>query len=354
MGLKIKGFQEILVGMVDWVSVNSKRLIDFTEGSAIRTILEAVSTELEEYYFKSYKNMMWAMENSIYEAFDFHRKPAIPAFGTVRLTFSNSLPSSLVIPKGTKFGTSVKDKEVLYYATKQDYLVSEGSTFADVEVHCEKPGVIGNVSENAITMMTNPISFVSKVTNPDRILTGEEQETVDERKQRFNRFIETRARGTVPAILYGTKEVDGVTGAWVDESQAGLTYVYAHDASGNLSDELKKEILDNLYYYRTASMPVFVNPIVKVEMDIEVEVTVLYEYNKEEFKNNIKYQIENYLDSFVGSQDFQQSDLNNFIRRIDKVAIKNCHIKSPNGDVKILPSQLIRSGEVTVNLITAS
>jgi len=51
MGLKVKKFQEILRGMVEWVSANTDKLTDFSEGSVIRTLLEAVSSSVEQAYY---------------------------------------------------------------------------------------------------------------------------------------------------------------------------------------------------------------------------------------------------------------------------------------------------------------
>jgi uncharacterized phage protein gp47/JayE len=350
MGLKIKSFQEVLKGMVDWVANNSKRLIDFSVGSATRTILEAIATELEEYYFKSYKNFMWSVENAVYDSFGFKRKEATYAFGEVVLTFTQNIPAAMTIPKGTRFTTSRYSEEILYFETERDYVVKESSSYAIIEVKCTKAGRIGNIAANTITLMTNGIGYVSEINNPNRFMTGRDEETLAERKQRFTRYVETRARGTIPALEYGTLEVEDVTGVWVDDSQVGIIKIYAHDAAGNLSDDLKKKISDNLYYYKPAGTPMYIIPIVKKPLDIKMEVTVLPQFATDDFKIMIEDEIRYYLDDFVVSQDFISSDLNAFVRGIDKVAIRNCKITSPIGDVPIDQSQLIRSGQIEVKL----
>src|SRR5690606_27715314 len=121
--------------------------------------------------------------------------------------------------------------------------------------------------------------LVSRVTNNERFLTGLDEETDEQRKQRFNKYIETRSKGTVSAIEYGTLEVDEVTGVWVDESRAGIIYVYAHDEAGNLPDFLKQKIEENLYHYRPASIPTFVLPINKIALDVVLNITIVYEYD---------------------------------------------------------------------------
>ena len=352
MGLKIKTMKEALIGMADWVANNSKRLVDFSPGSVVRTILEAVATELEEYYFKSYKNFIWAVENAVYESFNFKQREAIPSFGDIQLNFNNPLLSEVIIKSGTRFGTTKNFEEELFFVTKQDYIVKAGSTHALIEVHCEKAGKIGNVPADSIVLMTNSVSFISTITNPERFITGRDKETLAERKQRFTKYIETRQKATISALEYGTLEVDGVTGAFVDETKTGIVRIYAHDAAGNLSETLKQKIIDNLYYYRAGGIPVYVMPIRKVSLNVELEITVLSKFNTPEFKMLIEDNVRNYFDDFVVSQDVITSDLNTFVRRLDDMAIKNCKIKNPALDLEVAQSELIRSGNVVVNLVS--
>jgi uncharacterized phage protein gp47/JayE len=352
MGLKIKSFQDILKGAVDWVANNSNRLIDFSVGSAIRTLLEAVSTELEEYYFKTYQNYLWAIENAVYESFGFTRREAVSAYGNLTITFAQKLPDNLLIAKGTRFSSQTKD-DYLYFETQQDYTVLKDSLTATIEVYCTTKGKVGNVAADTITLMTNFISYVSSVTNPERFMTGRDAETVSERKARFTQFVETRSKATIPALEYGTREVEEVTGVYVDDSQTGIVKVFAHDAAGNLPQSIIDKINTNLYNYKAGGIPVFVMPIAKNNLNVTLEVTVLSQYNTVAFKQMISDSVRYYLDDFVSSQDFISSDLNALVRSLDEIAIKNCKITAPVGDVSISDSELIRSGTVTVTLINA-
>jgi uncharacterized phage protein gp47/JayE len=352
MGLNIKSFQEILRDMVDWVSLNTKRLIDFSPGSALRTILEAVSTELEEYYFKTYKNMLWAMENSIYEAFDFSLQAAVSSYGDVVLTFTEPLLSPVLVPTGTTFTTGRASSDSLYFQTTKDYLIPAGVLDTRIEVHCTTAGVIGNVLEDTITLLTNPVSSVSTITNPERFNTGKEEETLTERKQRFSEYIETRGKATIPSIEYGVKEVEEISGVWIDESQTGIIKVFCHDSAGNLTDDVKEKVIQNLYHYRAGGIPVFVSPIVKKTLGIELEVSVLPQYNTDEFRLEILSLVRSYFDNFVVSQGYNASDFNSFVRNIDTVGIKNCKVSTPLTDYPVNSYELIRSGDIKITLVS--
>ena len=354
MGLKIKSFRDLTRNMIDWIVQNTSKLVDFSPGSAIRSIIEAVASELEEYYYRMYKNFNWAVENSVYEAFSFKRREATPAFGEVVLTFSYPLLEEITIPAGTTFTTSTRymSDVPLYFETRQPYTVSVDSEKATLVVYCTEPGEIGNVAPDTITVMVNPINYVSTVTNPERFLSGRNAETMSERKQRFTKYVDTRARGTKAAIEYGTMEVEGVAGVYVDDEQVGIVNVYAHDASGNLHDDLREKIIENLENYRSAGIPVFVMPINTREIDVEITVTVLQQFNNESFKHYLKTAVENYLNHYTTSQSLYLSDLNAYVRRINEIAIRNCKISTPREDVVILPYELIRSGEIAVILET--
>lgn len=355
MGLSLKSFQQIMQGMADWIITHSNRLVDFSTGSILRSLLEAVATEIEEFYFRTYANFNWAVENSLYESFSFSRREAVPAYGELVIKFNIPLQTNLQIPAGTRFATryEINNKQIVFETTEM-YIVPEGTSETTITVTCTEAGTIGNVNKDTITVMLNPISNVSTVTNPQRFLTGREAETLAERKQRFAQYVSTRARGTKASILYGTLEIPQVTGAYVDDSQIGIVLVYCHDGNGNLPDNVKEAVEENLENYRAAGIPVLVMPVVKVTPNIVIDLYVDGQYNNSSYADYIQQQVEDYLDNFVIAKDLFRSDLNNFIRNLDPVGIKNCIIQTPDQDIAVANSELIRSGTVTINLITSN
>lgn len=70
-GLKLKNASEILKNAISFVTHATNKITDFTVGSVIRTLLESVSLQLEEFYFKIYDGFLYAVENSIFNAFGF-------------------------------------------------------------------------------------------------------------------------------------------------------------------------------------------------------------------------------------------------------------------------------------------
>ncbi len=357
MGLKIKSFQDTLQSMVDWVIQNSVTLVDFSTGSAIRTLLEDVADEIEDFYFKMWQNFNYAIQNSIYSSFDFPRKAAVASYGYETINFTNPLPVDIIVPSGTEFATDPSDvnsgSSALYFKTNINYKVSAGSTSAQVEVYCETSGTIGNVADDSITVMVDQIQYASTVSNDTRFSTGLDEESLSDRKARFAQFVATRAKGTVAALKYGALEVPQITGAYVDESRSGMVYLYCHDAAGNLDSDLQQAVLQNEINYRSAGIPLFVNPIVKDSIDITVTVTVVPQNNTSDYQTYLVQQIQSYFDQFVASQGYSESDFNLYIRQLDSLSISDVVITSPSADFDIDSSQLIRSGNVTVNLVSS-
>lgn len=106
MAFKIKTFEQLSYSMINWMNNLSRGLNDFTIGSKIRTLLESVSLELEELYYRTYNATQEAQAEGVYEAFDFPRKPAAKAIGWV--TFYQSTPNTsedITIPIGQQVST---------------------------------------------------------------------------------------------------------------------------------------------------------------------------------------------------------------------------------------------------------
>lgn len=349
MGLKIKGFNEILKGMVDWTVQKSTRLVDFTVGSVLRTVYEAVATEIEEFYYWVYQNFLWAVENSIYQSFNFTKQEATKAYGDLMITFTTALPADLFIPIGTKFATRATSR-TLYYETTQNYLIPAGSTYALILIECTEAGTVGNVAANTITGMVNPISYVASVSNPSAFITGVDEETDEARKERFSLYISSRSRGTRQAILYALSEVPEVSGFYIDDSQIGIVTIYAHDVNGDLPSLVKSKIEEKLEDYRPAGIPYVVRSFVQVNPAIVVELTVPSVYNNEIFRQFIHDKINQFLLSLGYGETLYISDLTSYIRRLDRNGIINCRVTSPSSDVHPEAFQLIRGGSIEITM----
>ncbi|MEX5590923.1 hypothetical protein, partial [Pseudomonas urmiensis] len=64
--MKFKRMSEIYSRLVDHTITNTREINDFSVGSAMRALYEAISIELEQYYILTRENMMEAIEQGVY------------------------------------------------------------------------------------------------------------------------------------------------------------------------------------------------------------------------------------------------------------------------------------------------
>lgn len=347
--MKFKRMSEIYSRLVDYTITNTDEINDFSVGSAMRAIYEAIAMELEQYYVLSRENMVEAIEQGVYSSFGFTRKKAARAYGIVQVSFHNALQSDIILSRGSRFLSSATAYPQIY-ETLVDYRIPKGSLVADFEVYCLSPGSTGNIPANTLDMMQSPIANVSKVNNPSAFQTGQDLEPLEEQRSRFSAFIKSLSKATKPAIEYGTRTVEEVAGVYVEE-ETGRVNVYAHDRNGNLPDSVKTKIETVLEDYRAAGIPARVLPVTRKAVDVDVIVTLA---NKNAittaFKSRIELEISRYLNSMQTSQNLILSDLVSTIRYLDRQLIYDVSFNDPKGNSLLLGSEIIRAGTVKVTL----
>ena len=349
MNLKLKSFYDILNSLIDWTTARTTKLTDFNVGSAIRTVYEAVSMQLEEFYVRMKQNALYAITNSIFQSFGFDRQLETYATGSVSLIFYQAVPVAFTLPKGVIFSTS-ELYGFIYYETLEDYNIEAGLLSVTVPVQCKTAGTVGNVPQGAIDTMIPANSLVRTVYNTLPFNNGKDAETATEHKKRFQRYINTLARATRNAILYGTLEVEGVAGAWVDDNYIGYVKVFAHDSEGNLTDKLRTAILENLVNYRAGGIEIEVLPIVKVEVDVNLKIMIDDAYDTDVYTENIKSIVVSYLNDYTVGANFHVADIITFIKVSYQDAVIN--VSPVNlSDIELQKNQLVRPGTVTVTCL---
>nr|DAN11134.1 MAG TPA: Baseplate J like protein [Herelleviridae sp.] len=348
--MKTRKLTHILSKMIDKIMVSTSKINDFTPGSAVRSLLEAVSLEIEQFYILTKENIEWGIEEGIIEAFDFDKRKERRAYGDVTITFYNPLDQTMYIPKGTTF-TSTRQQYSQQFETLVDYYVNPGSTEAIIEVFAKDVGIIGNVPEDTINVMVSSSTLVKSVTNESSFYTGQERESQEDFKRRFHTYVESRGRATNKSLRYGALQVPDITGVHVYE-EVGLVTIYAHDNNGNLSDTLKKDIEKSVEDYRPSGIMLKIEPVVKTEVDVDVTVTIS---NKARIGETLQRHIENviraYLNEFEVADDLIIADLTQIIMNIDDALIYDISIDSIQGNVETVPEEIIRAGKINVTLV---
>lgn len=291
MAFQIKDFTSIVASSINWMKSTQNRITDFNIGSVVRTIIEAVASEIDELYQQMFHGLKEAIPAATYYSFDFDALPALPATGMLRVTItSNSQP--VMIAAGT---TVTYLNGNVDYTVNQDTTIPAGSTFVDLRVTATRPGVEGNVPAGLqFELSPAPEGFVEAV-NLSPWSNGADKESEDDRKVRFKAYVQSLNRGTVAALKYGLKTTAltdsagnvtervvsaSVVEPWkdIDPNQPiSLVQCYVHNGVGSTSGNLVNRARDVIYGYYDANgnaIPGWKAAGVKVDVFAAVEQTV--------------------------------------------------------------------------------
>lgn len=290
MAFQIKDFLSIVASMVNWMRATQTKVTDFNVGSVARTLVEAPAIEIDQLYQQMLTGLREAIPVSVFNSFNFDAIPATPAGGMVTVTITSSA-DPVVIPAGTRFKRT--DAEV-YYRTVVDVTIDAGDTAMDVSVSAEVAGTIGNcASGQSFVLSPSPPGFIS-ATNAAAFQPGTDEETDDQRKTRFQAYIQSLARGTNHALAYGLKTValynaNGVmtervavaqvTEPWLTDPLEPIAYVkcYVHNGIGSTSPALvarAKEVIEGYIDPNGAKVPGWKAAGVKVDVLAATETGV--------------------------------------------------------------------------------
>ncbi|WAW11968.1 baseplate [Staphylococcus phage SAP6] len=348
--MRTRKLTQILSRLMDKTIQGTSKITDFTPGSAVRSLLEAVALEIEQYYILTRENINWGIQEGIIEAFDFQKRKAKRSYGNVDIQFYQPLDMRMYIPAGTTF-SSTRQEYPQQFETLVDYYAEEGTTEITVEVYCKEVGIVGNIPEDIINTIASGSSLIRKITNPTSFNTGTKEESQEDFKRRFHMFVESRGRATNKSIRYGTLQVPDVDGVYVYE-EVGHVTVYAHDKNGNLSATLKNDIITALEDYRPSGIKLDVVGVEKEEIDVSAVVTIS---NKARIGDTLQRHIESvirgYLNSLTTSDDLIINDLIQAIMNIDDNLIYDVTFKNLSTNIEVSSKGIIRAGDIKVELI---
>lgn len=342
-----KSVNELLKSLITWVSTGTSKITDFSVGSAIRTLLEAVALQLEEFYFNLHQSVEYAIENAVYSAFGFNKNPSSSSTGFVTITFKHAIPQSITIKAGTVFSTNPSSTPVIYFRSTEDIIVVMDTKQVLVPVECVTKGAIGNLPANTVTTITTTNSYIESINNESAFVNGTDEENNASRKARFKEYIRSLQRGTKESIAYGTKTVPGVAGAWVDDNYIGFVRVYAHDSKGELPNELKIRILGVLEDYRAAGIEAEVLPVVKTETNISLNLILRESADMDATVYGVNTLVTNFLNNLQVSSNLYMSNLLSMVTTSYKDVIVNIEILEGH-DTNLQNNELIRAGIVTI------
>lgn len=218
MSFQTKDFLSISASLINRTRTLTPLITDYSVGSVARTLLEAEAQEIDELYQQMLAGLVQAIPVAVYRSFDFSLPPPVAAGGMVRVSVTPSA-AALLIPAGS---IMTQAATTATYASTADVSIPPGASYADVPVVATVSGLAGNLGAGtAFTFSAPPPGFTS-ATNLLAFINGQDAETEQERKTRFNAYIRTIGRGTSDALRFGATD------------QAFLT-----DANGNVIERAR-------------------------------------------------------------------------------------------------------------------
>lgn len=319
---QIKSRTSIVASMINRITALSDELTDFNIGSKIRTILEAVGSELDEFYQALLKGLYEAIPVAIYKTFAFSREEATASSGYVTFTRIPGTTSEINISEGTTVAIPNSDYQ---YATVGDYTLASGEATIDVLVACTTTGDGTNCLANTITEIVDFIhDDIASVTNNSAFTDGTDIENDSDRKTRFQEWLNTLARATKESIAYGagtvqltndtgivTEEVKNVI-VWEpcidedDNTKVGYVDVYLWNGVDGASTELISKTKQVLYGYtgddgnkvpgwKAAGIILSVYAVSTDNIDVTGEITLEDDYEESSVETDLGTAIDEYF-----------------------------------------------------------
>lgn len=241
MALSLQTITSAVQNMAAAAQAAASQALDFTVGSTLRALLEAVAgvqswlqylvlTVLQQAFLSSCTGTQvdsWLANN--FPAFG-GRLQATYATGSVTFSRYTATSSALILvgslvrtADGTQsFAVAVDTTNPIYVAASNGYLIPAGTASATIAVQAVTAGSGANVAANTISQIVGAVPGIDTVNNTSAFTNGVAAESDAAVKLRFQNWQNTRASGTYAAVANAVQTV-----------QSNLTYSIAQNAAPN-------------------------------------------------------------------------------------------------------------------------
>ena len=279
------------------MTANSGVTSDYNKGSQIRTLSEALGSNIELEGTLAQAMAYQALLYSGMTIFNIFPKSAVSANGSVVFTTGTGTnpppaPFNIQIP----IGTIVATVSGIQYQTTESVTLLAGQTSVTATVQAVTSGSAGNTSANTITVIQSQLSYTLFVNNPAAITGGTNAELPEQTLGRFTAKINSLGSATPVSIANGvigvtapnsteTVEFSTCYEPWTVSGTASGGYgyiVYIDNGSGTAStalidaveSALNGSFASNIVGYRPAGVPYNVLPVVPTYVNVVVTGTI--------------------------------------------------------------------------------
>lgn len=313
--LPTKSFDQIVTDTISGIQGRAKDLIDFSQGSPLRAIVEGFGGTFIWFETLILKLLtairLSTSQGSDVDTFVTDYMPVVSGTTSARLgsqaasgqaTYSRFTagPASCFIPVGSTSKTN--DGNNISFAVVADptfgtysptpapggYTLASSVASIIVPIKAVVPGLSGNISAGALSIPTSPITGIDTVTNVAAFTNGADQEQDTPLKKRFADYILGLSRGDFFGLASSIEGTD-VTVQWTYSENVnfdgsyhpGFFFIVADDGSGTPSPDFLQVVVNAANAVRplTVQCAVFAPTVVLANVSMQIETADGYDHN---------------------------------------------------------------------------
>lgn len=278
------------------------------------------------------------------------RKGASSAIGKVTFERTSFAAGAGSIPAGTKLRTI----NGIAYVTTTTATFGATSLSATAYVRAIQAGKASQVGKNYIRKFQEASSLFDRsitVNNYNATAGGEDVEEDEDFRERIRDFWRTARRGTLGAIEFGARTVEGVVSALAveafsgDGSSARIVNLYIADSSGVANEALARQVVAALDEYRAAGIKVIVYTSIPLIVDIILSLTFRANVDTENLTELIRKAVVEYVNSLPVNGKLTVGGLFAVLQRYesDGLILGKDNVVAPVGDLVPDAGQTIRT-----------
>lgn len=208
-GITVRSFDMMVDATLDRIIAANVGFTDKSKGSVLRTLVEAIITELDLQYYQL-TNLYKAYQ--IDESFGVDLEHLISILNVIRnqatkattsITYARSTPATndIQIPSGSIISTKPDSlNNTIEFETTADAVLVTGNSSVNVAARALIAGSI-NISANQVNVMLEPIIGIESVYNASEIDSGTDTETDDSLRTRAKNKLSELGKGTNDALV---------------------------------------------------------------------------------------------------------------------------------------------------------
>lgn len=356
--MNIKSRKEILTDMIVWMRNNTSAITDFNQGSVIRSIFNAVSSQIAHLYYDALKSfresrITFASGSDLDVAVadrSIKRKGATKA--SVILRFTGILTTT--IPTGTKVATG----DGIEFATTVEKSIGDdgGGNTVDITAEAVVAGTSGNVRQETINQIIDTIDNITKATNPDSSVGGFDYENDTQLRNRAIMIFDSLAQGTQASYNEWAKqaniEVLRARAQVYHPSYSDATIIiHVVKTNAGTFTIAELESIENYIQVRcTLGLYVKCLNITWETVNISAQIRRKTGYSLQETENNIIDNLQKYLDyrDWDWGQDIEWSDVYSLINNTFGVQDLSPSQFIPSSNIIVSDNSLPKIGSITL------